>query len=166
MDLRASPGERPAWAPCEMLGGLAAIGVLPKRPSLLWHGAPAEGLAPAAAYTDGSVGDPIDPLLARAAWAVILADGQVTVVSVTGGFAGQQTAPCAEHAAAMWVAEGSGGSVPIFSDCEHMCLGVDSCGVGRQLLLDGSNKDTWARLLAPLPRMGGSGPPKRHWRRL
>lgn len=61
-----------------------------------------------------NVMDGADPLLAAGVWAVVLADttGQVLRV-VTGEVAVEQTTPRAELHAALWVAEGAAGAIPL-----------------------------------------------------
>lgn len=118
----ALPGNGRPSAPCPerlearrlfALSGLASTGVPPRRDALhaqraAMHSAiqaPAAAVAAAAAYTDGSVVDPKDPVLARtASW--LTQRGRWSAWSLERWRAGRRP-PCAALAVALWVAEGS-----------------------------------------------------------
>lgn len=140
--------------------------VLPTDPALwvarqaLWEAVqpPAAGIAATAAYTDGSVVDGRDPLLARAVCAAVLVDvAGAVVASAAAGVAGRQTAPRAELSVAVWVAEGSAGPVPLVTDCEYVLAGagamVRPASAEAAGYLHGAHGDLWRRLLPVLPRV-------------
>lgn len=105
--------------------GLAASGVLPEDADLAAAAralhervpAPAAGVEAATAYTDGSVFDVSDPMLARAGWAAALVNAQGRTLRVqSAGVDGPQMGPWAELQVA---AEGTAGAVLVVTDCEH-----------------------------------------------
>lgn len=86
---------------------------------------PAAGGATAAAYTDGSLFDGADPVLARVGWAAVLFDAQGRALQVQSvGVEGPQTAPRAELQAMLWVVDGYVGAAPVVTDCEHISNGA------------------------------------------
>lgn len=95
---------------------------------------------------------------ARACGVGGLADaGGAVVATVSAGVVGRQTAQWAEVSAALWVAEGSAGVVPVVTDCEYMRAGANALArpasleaVGRLQDTDG---DLWQRMLPVLPRV-------------
>lgn len=91
--------------PAEVPVGLAAMCAVPMHPALwkarqvLWEAVapPASGVAGASAYTNASIVDGREPLLARAVWTAILVDAPGRVVGEAGGpVHGLQSAPRAE----------------------------------------------------------------------
>lgn len=154
-----------AGMPVGVPPGLAATGVLPMDAALreAWRllmevaHAPAARVGGSHTYTDGSVVDGRDPLLARASWAAVLVDeAGVVTMQGRGSVEGPQTALRVELAAALWVAEGSAGQVPVGTDCDYVHAGAaalrNPAGVDAELCLHRGGSDLWDRILVVLPR--------------
>lgn len=122
----------------------------------LWCGVqgPATGVSAEAAHTDSNVDDRRARMRRH--------------VRCEGRVAGNQTAPRAEIAAALCVAEGGCEKVPLATDCaQDVCRCAASSGLERPLLLESVNGDFCAHLLAcpPHTRWAPSqGASERGWR--
>jgi hypothetical protein len=114
------------------------------------------GLLPAAvAYTDGGAVDPADPLVRRAAWAVVWMEG-ARWCRRSGPCPGRQTVLRAELSAVAWAAGSAAAPLRLVSDCAAVVDGVAAVAAGRgDSLLDGQDGDLW--------RLVAAAPPTVHW---
>ena len=140
------------WVPA--LHEVRATGILPQD-EMLWRlreEAQARVL-PAAPPTrmrvvwlDGSAIYPKDPLLRRAAWAVVWWTGQGWCATA-GPVAGRQTSARAELAALVWAVEAAPDGVEARSDCQYVVRGALRLQQGAAgWLFEGRHGDLWCRL--------------------
>ena len=134
---------------------LASTGVLPLRMDLWTRLGAAEDVrldSPVpigfdAVWLDGSAMDHDDPLLRRAAWAVVWwRDGAWH--HAAGPCPGAQTVARAELSALVWAAEAANRPFTAVSDCQYVVRGVRTLGSGDpRRLLEGLHGDLWCRLV-------------------
>ena len=105
---------------------------------------------PPEVWTDGSCTFPRDPLLRRAAWAVVGGPpGYLTLGSAM--VIGRQTIGRAELSALVWVSVCGGAAAIIGAQYLIGCFARCDGGQPPAALLDSENGDLWRRLLRPFP---------------
>ena len=137
----------------------AALEAIVGRPSLttgvfiaaeLAVGWPPIVVLPPEVWTDGSCTHPCDPLLRRAAWAVVGGPpGYLTMGSAM--VIGRQTIGRAELSALIWVSMCGGASAIIDAQYLIGCMARCAGGHPPAALLDSDNGDLWRLLLRPFP---------------
>jgi hypothetical protein len=105
---------------------------------------------PGEVWTDGSCTHPQDPLLRRAAWAVVGGPPGYPTLGASMVI-GRQTIGRAELSALVWVSMCGGASAIIDAQYLIGCMARCAGGLPPAALLDSANGDLWRLLLRPFP---------------
>lgn len=143
-DQRAAPGMRG----CKSAAGLGYGRLRLGAPST--RGRRGQGATPVEGFDVVAIGD----FARQALWEVVPA--------LTASVAGERVdtpamAARAKLIAARWVAEGSAGTVPVVTDCDYFCAGVEALARPHSRLVEqypkGGDADLWVRLWAAWPHV-------------